>query len=75
MSPVYRQEAVHGRQPVLVASYVLDTHSMVGQFYPRLHMNRERSSGHRRSRCDDSAGKEVGIEDKATWRKRDVPIY
>ncbi|GFO49462.1 hypothetical protein PoB_007596700 [Plakobranchus ocellatus] len=29
----------------------------------------------RRGRWDDSAGKEVGIEDKARWRKRDVTMY
>ncbi|GFO25485.1 hypothetical protein PoB_005199000 [Plakobranchus ocellatus] len=33
MSSMYRREAVHGRQPVLVASY--DTHSTVGQFCSR----------------------------------------
>ncbi|GFO44335.1 hypothetical protein PoB_007084000 [Plakobranchus ocellatus] len=69
MSPMYRRKAVHGRHPILVASY--DTHSTVGLFYPRLHMGRERiEDSRRRSRRDDSAGKEVGIEDKAGWRKR-----
>ncbi|GFO13707.1 hypothetical protein PoB_004021200 [Plakobranchus ocellatus] len=41
MSPMYRRDTVHGQHPVLAASY--DVYSTVGQFYPRLHMGRERS--------------------------------
>ncbi|GFN84230.1 hypothetical protein PoB_001073600 [Plakobranchus ocellatus] len=54
MSPMYRREAVHGRHPVLVASY--DT-----------------EDSRRRSRRDDSAGKEVGIEDKSQVEKEMPP--
>ncbi|GFO23775.1 hypothetical protein PoB_005028000 [Plakobranchus ocellatus] len=69
---MYRREAVQGRHPVLVASY--DTHSTVDRFYPRLHMGRERSRGQQKeSRRDDSAGKEVEIEDKSQVEKEMSP--
>ncbi|GFN81045.1 hypothetical protein PoB_000755100 [Plakobranchus ocellatus] len=71
MSPMYRREAVHGRHSVLVASY--DTHSTVGRFYPRLHYEEKEVEDSRRSRRDDSAGKEVGIEDKSQVEKEMPP--
>ncbi|GFO41830.1 hypothetical protein PoB_006833500 [Plakobranchus ocellatus] len=36
---------------------------------------KEIEDSRRRSRRGDSAGKEVGIEDKARWRKRDVALH
>ncbi|GFN83073.1 hypothetical protein PoB_000957900 [Plakobranchus ocellatus] len=71
MSPMYRREAVHGGHPVLVASY--DTHSTVGRFYPRLQMGREVEDSRSRSKRDDSAGKQVGIEDKSQVEKEMSP--
>ncbi|GFO25327.1 hypothetical protein PoB_005183200 [Plakobranchus ocellatus] len=64
MSPMYRREAVHGRHPVLVVSYD-STVRWVDSIPDSTWEEKEVEESRRRSRRDDSAGKEVGIEDKS----------
>ncbi|GFO10476.1 hypothetical protein PoB_003698100 [Plakobranchus ocellatus] len=69
---MYRREAVHGRHPVLVAFY--DTHSTVADSIPdSTWEEKEVEDSRRRSRRDDSAGKEVGLEDKSQVEKEMSP--
>ncbi|GFO08401.1 RNA-directed DNA polymerase from mobile element jockey [Plakobranchus ocellatus] len=65
---MYRREAVHGRHPVLVASY-----AWVDSIPDSTWEEKEVEDSRRRSRRDDSAGKDVGIEDKSQVEKEMSP--
>ncbi|GFN92592.1 hypothetical protein PoB_001909800 [Plakobranchus ocellatus] len=74
MSPMYRREAVHGQHPALVA-LTTRTVRWVNSIPDSTWEEKEVEDSRRRSGRGDSAGKEVGIEDKARWRKRSVALY